>query len=1402
MYPLKQTQSKSKQAPMPASRLIATYCMIDIMRGHIVKGTKGGRGYAAYLDKCAMKETGFADYLESHSGGLEFTRYVNGGVSEHKSIDPKGLELALSGRDPENGKLLKGFRDGQVRFYEIPVNDSKNLDVAGVLFADVREARERAQSAGEQAVRDYVTGRLQVRLWLDGGKRKWVTPDEVMWASATHQTSRAGDPELHRHLVLVNRVRVGDKWYAVDSVKLFGMYENIRSVYETTVYNDPRLVQAMASHGLSLDANGNVPELGEAAKVFSKRRGQIEERLAELIEEWKTSPRRRYQEIHDEQGHVIGHIGLKTVPDMPDDKTLLKLQLQAWADTRQAKGEWNTRVDYEAWNDELKAAGYDLRAQLAGRTVPVRRDWSTVSQADIDLCALNAVNGLQSLHSAWSLEQLEVACYEQIRALNVTGTREDMNALCASIGVKARALCGRLSEDPRAQVRWARNLTTSAVVECEMDIRGRLAARGVEDTVQRPDVTRIAERFTLDAGQREAVSMICKTDPLTVVEGAAGAGKTHMLKAVKAYCDGHDLRLMLTTPTRKAAQVAANEVNTQAETLMKLLEAYGWRHDETDPHQPWKRLNAGETDHRGNTYRGVPDEWRMDTHTLLVVDEAGMADQDQMRALLHVADETGARLTLVGDRQQLNAVGRGGVLEMAEQYTGNVAVMDDVHRFKDPEYAAFTLRLREHTRETAERLTRELFDRNMVNRYDTDERTVEAIAQAWMDNPKTTVSTATNEQADMVNAAIQAKRMETGQVGGKCCTGMVEGQMIREGDRIMTRANDRDSGVANRQTFTVSRIDKQGVTVHDDRHREYRLTAGYVREHVQLGYASTTYGVQGVTAPDAIFYAAPGAAGADMYVALTRGKNTNRVYLTADNDQDARELLTGVIGRDKGDKGLQAARQAVQEVIDQQPEPEAKNAEPPLTDTEQHELLNLEYWAGQRLEKLGKRLEEAKTSMEEAMFAQVKLEWAEKDLKQAQDQAKTAESGWMAAKREYEAVHDPLMERKTKDMRDAFISLGSDLGYRGAGRLSNYVRINRDLANCMDDLRRWDSSHILIRLESVNGNLFPKTAERRQQLEAQAEGLTRAKTAIETKEREFRRAWGVSWKDMRDAVERNIRVLPRNDEERVNKGLDKAIRQEIGEFVAMIPRVKELKDACDNARRGHDLAQANLRKCEAAEQEARAAVFEPKETPKQVQSRIDRFTTDPGMSPRQRYEKLDGVYRKELSRRFRACVEKDPDRGWWQRLAREKAATPHDPRWLQPVPDPDSWDADGYYDGLSGKTLGQVIDQATEVDTSDAALETMSAFSINRAIRRVQRQNTYRSEWANAVEYACKSYERPESKPDHPLTIQETIQMLKDRAETRIEEQRQYAEEMRHQYSYGGYNYDDGPSYDGPSLSL
>ena len=67
----------------------------------------------------------------------------------------------------------------------------------------------------------------------------------------------------------------------------------------------------------------------------------------------------------------------------------------------------------------------------------------------------------------------------------------------------------------------------------------------------------------------------------------------------------------------------------------------------------------------------------------MLVDEAGMLDQDTARAVLTIADECGARLALMGDRHQLPAVGRGGVLDLAARWAAPEArlTLDTVHRF-------------------------------------------------------------------------------------------------------------------------------------------------------------------------------------------------------------------------------------------------------------------------------------------------------------------------------------------------------------------------------------------------------------------------------------------------------------------------------------------------------------------------------------------------------------------------------------------------------------------------------------------------------------------------------------------------------------------------------------------------
>ena len=875
-----------------------------------IKPVRMGRGsLGRYLAECSAV---FGEYLEGHGSTVLFSRMSGGSEDEGRLIDAAGLDAMLRGEDPFSGEKLRDVKDGQIGCYDIPLNDCKGLEVLGVRYEDVRDAHREAQRRGMEAVKSYLSTHLLARR-QDHGVTRFMKAEQLLFASAEHWTSRDGDPHMHTHLELMNMCLADGKWVAVDSRQLYHMYENIRSIYETTIYGDPRLRAALASHGASISLRGGIPQLADGAEdVFSKRRDEIERRLAELVDQWRENHAGGMAEVRDPEGHVVGHTGYRDTTE-PDRLTMVKLRQQAWADTRKAKGESNTRVDWDTWCAELKGAGYDPDRLLDGRPVkpaPLARD---VDAMDADLCALNAVNALGEMHSAWSRNDLEVAVYDQIRELDVTGTRAEIEELAGRIGRRALELCTSLDDDPRAALPFMKSLTSAAVVECEDDLKGRLAARGAEHTAN-PDLGRLAAEYTLDPGQRDAVETICKGDPLAVVEGAAGAGKTHMLKAVKAHCDATGRRLMLVTPYRKAAETAHDEVGADTCTVMKLLEAYGYRHDERTG--VWSRVRIGETDFRGNTYRGVRPAFHMDEGTRLVVDEAGMLDQEQGRRLLAIADETGASVTLVGDTAQKGAVGRGGVLALAKRYTANAVDMTDVHRFEDPDYAEFSLRLRDHCGATAPALARELLDRGLVATEESDERTVEAIAGEWMRVPGTTVSTATNRQANAVNMAVQARRLAAGQLGGRAVPDMIAGESIREGDTVMCRANDEAAHVFNREVYTVTAVRGDGglrLRARDGGRRT--VSADYARDHMQLGYAATTYGVQGITCDHAVYWAAPGGDGGDMYVALTRGRLSNRVFMTATDRDEALETLEGVIGRGRGDTGLDAARSELREQV-------------------------------------------------------------------------------------------------------------------------------------------------------------------------------------------------------------------------------------------------------------------------------------------------------------------------------------------------------------------------------------------------------------------------------------------------------------------------------------------------------
>lgn len=130
-----------------------------------------------------------------------------------------------------------------------------------------------------------------------------------------------------------------------------------------------------------------------------------------------------------------------------------------------------------------------------------------------------------------------------------------------------------------------RSLTSHGVLNVEADLIARLTSRAEQLSTPYRVGTVVARRH-LDHTQRQVVAALGGTAQLLVIQGAAGAGKTTTLAAARELLEMQDRRLMVVTPTLKAAQVAQDEVGAAAFTSAWLVHQHGFRWDE-DGH--WSR---------------------------------------------------------------------------------------------------------------------------------------------------------------------------------------------------------------------------------------------------------------------------------------------------------------------------------------------------------------------------------------------------------------------------------------------------------------------------------------------------------------------------------------------------------------------------------------------------------------------------------------------------------------------------------------------------------------------------------------------------------------------------------------------------------------------------------------------
>jgi hypothetical protein len=419
---------------------------------------------------------------------------------------------------------------------------------------------------------------------------------------------------------------------------------------------------------------------------------------------------------------------------------------------------------------------------------------------------------------------------------------------------------------------------------------GRADGRVVDAaTVELALLESAANGSALDAGQAALVRSMCTSGVrLQLAIAPAGAGKTTAMRTLaRAWSDSGGQVLGL-APSAAAAAQLRDATGAPAETLAKLT---------------WSIHHAD-----------LPD-WaeRIGRSTLVIIDEAGMADTLSLDTAVTFVIGRGGSIRLVGDDQQLAAIGAGGVLRDIEASHGALR-LTELHRFTDPAEAAATLVLRDGRTEALGFY----LDRRRVH-VGNPTTTLDGVFNAWQADRNRGLDAImlapTLELVRSLNHSARGHRLADTTPGRE--VELADGNRASVGDLVITRSNDRrlritaTDWVKNGDRWTILKLTRAGglKVRHVRKGRIVTLPADYVRAATGLGYATTVHTAQGVTADTMHGVVTGGESRQQLYTMLTRGRTANHVYVSVVGDGDphdvtslhpstATELLEQVLVRD------------------------------------------------------------------------------------------------------------------------------------------------------------------------------------------------------------------------------------------------------------------------------------------------------------------------------------------------------------------------------------------------------------------------------------------------------------------------------------------------------------------------
>ena len=430
-----------------------------------------------------------------------------------------------------------------------------------------------------------------------------------------------------------------------------------------------------------------------------------------------------------------------------------------------------------------------------------------------------------------------------------------------------------LGKDARGEDRF----TTRAMIDTEQRLHHAAKLMAERERYEVRDADREAalargeaRGLVLSGEQADALVHVTDGRDLGIVVGHAGTGKSAMLGVAREAWEtaGYEVR------GAALSGIAAENLESGSGIASRTIASmeHGW--------------------HQGRDL--------LTTRDVLVIDEAGMVGTRQLERVLSHAAEAGAKVVLVGDIKQLQAIEAGAAFRSIHERHGG-AEIGEVRRQREDWQRDATRDLATgrtgHALEAYrshgmvhEAQTREQARGDLIERWDRDRQSAPGRSRI--------ILTHTNDEVRALNEAARERMRAASDLGDEVRLTVERGERrFASGDRVMFLQNERGLGVKNGTLGTIEQVSAQSMTVQTDDGRSVRFD---LRDYNRIdhGYAATIHKAQGMTVDRAHVLATPGMDAHGSYVALSRHRDGVDLHYGRD-DFASQDRLVRTLSRDR-----------------------------------------------------------------------------------------------------------------------------------------------------------------------------------------------------------------------------------------------------------------------------------------------------------------------------------------------------------------------------------------------------------------------------------------------------------------------------------------------------------------------